>query len=139
MRNAYQILANSITSIKRCGNPARHNSRKLKKLNSLIRRFGQVVPIIVDEDGYVIVGHAAWQVMRDLGYNEIRVVVADRDPAEIKTLRLVLKCIAREAVRDKENLRALQQLIDLTLAGCFETVSSDTMLSIDTASDEMRS
>jgi hypothetical protein len=64
--NAYQICSIPIVDVKPWGNATRHKSRKLRKLTALIRTFGQVGPIIVDDQGNLIVGKNVLQAMNVL-------------------------------------------------------------------------
>ena len=69
------------------GHARRHNKRQLERLKELIQRFGQIVPIIVDQNGVIVDGHAVWTAMRELGSGEIAVIiVANRTDPEIKAL-----------------------------------------------------
>jgi ParB-like chromosome segregation protein Spo0J len=50
-----------------------------------------VTPIIVDAANVIVDGHAVHVGLQELGYDEIAVVVAhNRDPSEIRALRLAL-------------------------------------------------
>jgi ParB-like chromosome segregation protein Spo0J len=92
MRNALHIVYLPIKEVKPYENHARvHNSKQLRKLVSLLRKFGQVTPIIVDAANVIVDGHAVHVGLQELGYDEIAVVVArNRDPSEIRALRLAL-------------------------------------------------
>src|ERR1700687_3759335 len=113
-----------------------HNRRQRRKLRALLKRFGQVTPIIVDDNNVIVDGHAVWGELTNLGYTELQVVVAaNRTSAEIRTLRLALNRVAEDAVWDNEKLRAefaelIELGIDLDLTG-FDTVEIDMTLSID--------
>ena len=56
--------------------PRVHNRAKRRKLRKLIERFGQVVPIIVDPEHVIIDGHAVHAVLREMGVEQIAVLVA---------------------------------------------------------------
>jgi DNA modification methylase len=115
-----------------------HNSQQRRKLESVLRRFGQVAPIIVDMDNVIVDGHAIHEGLRELGYDEIAVItVLNRTPAEIRALRLALNRIPQDARWDNEQLRAefetlLELGFDLDLTG-FDVVEIDMALSIDMA------
>ena len=112
-----------------------HNRHQRRKLRTLLKRFGQVLPIVIDDNGVIVDGHAVWEELKGLGHTEIQVVVAaNRTLAEIRTLRLALNRIAEDAVWDNEKLRAefaelIELGIDVDLTG-FDTVEVDMTLSI---------
>jgi hypothetical protein len=105
-------------------------------LLALVRHFGPVVPILVDPDRVIIDGHAVHAALAELGYDEIAVVIArNREPAEIRALRLALNRLPQDAGWDDDPLRQeLQSLLDLgfdmELTG-FDPVEIDMALAID--------
>jgi DNA modification methylase len=113
-----------------------HNRAKRRKLQACLRRFGQITPIIIDQDNVVIDGHAVLEEWTKLGNDQIAVVVArGHNPADIRALRLALNRIPQEAKWNEPNLRAeIQGLIeiayDVSLTG-FDQVEIDMVLSID--------
>ncbi|MCX7306532.1 MAG: ParB/Srx family N-terminal domain-containing protein, partial [Afipia sp.] len=114
----------------------RHSKKKIEKLKTLLRRFGQLAPILVDGDNVIISGHALHTAMRELGAGEIAAIsIAGRTDAEIKALRLALNRLPLEAGWDDEKLRAeLKELIDLSvdldLTG-FDAAEIDHYLDLD--------
>ena len=72
IRNSNEWLSVPIDSIKPYGRHVRrHDRRKITKLKKLIGHFGQVAPIIIDDNRVIIDGHAVWQAMRELGSGDI--------------------------------------------------------------------
>jgi len=116
--------------------PRRHKASQLEKLTALIRHFGQVVPIIVDDQNIIVDGHAIWQAQRELGADEVLVVtMVGRSPTDIRTLRLALNRVAEETVWNKGALQSeLRELVnlsfDLDLTG-FDAIEIDHILEID--------
>jgi DNA modification methylase len=136
MSNQPQIGIVPIGNVKPYDQRARiHNRHQRRKLRTLLTRFGQVLPIVIDDNGVIVDGHAVWEELTSLGYTEIQVVVAaNRTLAEIRALRLALNRIAEDAVWDNEKLRAefaelIELGIDVDLTG-FDTVEIDMTLSI---------
>ena len=126
-----------IDAVRPYGNAVRiHNRTKYRKLRKSIERFGQLVPIIVDPEHVIVDGHAVHAVMRELGAEQIAVVVASgRSEPEIRALRLALNRIPQDAKWNDEHLRlefsALMELsFDLELTG-FEVAEIDSILEID--------
>ena len=137
MRNALHVVYLPIKEVKPYENHARvHNSKQRRKLVSLLRKFGQVTPIIVDAANVIVDGHAVHVGLQELGYDEIAVVVArNRDPSEIRALRLALNRLPQEAGWDDGALRSeFRELLslgfDIELTG-FDAVEIDVALSID--------
>lgn len=137
MQNSPEIEYRPIGLLTRSPRSARvHNRKKLKKLQKLIERFGQVVPILVDQHGEIVDGHAVHEVMTNLGYDEIAVlVVQNRNQDEIRALRLALNRLPQEAAWDNDKLRTeFRELValgfDMELTG-FDAVEIDMTFSVD--------
>jgi len=138
VKNSLEILYPPISAVKPSPHASRqHNRHQRRKLKSLLTKFGQVTPIIVDETYVIVDGHAVYETMVELGYDAIAVVVvANRAEAEIRTLRLALNRICQDTKWDDTKLKieieALLSLgfdVDLT---AFDAVEIDMTLSIDT-------
>jgi DNA modification methylase len=137
MRNALEIIHLPIQAVKPSPHRVRvHNRKQRRKLEALLRRFGQAVPILVDPDHVIIDGHAVHAGLIDLGYDEIAVVVVhNRDPLEIRALRLALNRLPEDAGWDdallRDELLALLDLgFELEFSG-FDAVEIDMALAID--------
>jgi ParB-like chromosome segregation protein Spo0J len=128
--NSLSITYLRVEAVRPYVHAARHHNRaKLRKLRKLIERFGQL-PIIVDQDHVIIDGHAVHAVMRELGAEQIAVVVASgRSEAEVRALRLALNRIPQDSRWNNERLRAEFSVLvalsfDMELTG-FEVVEID--------------
>lgn len=138
MGNALETTYVGAMSIKPSPHAARqHSAAQRRKLKSILRQFGQVVPLPLDATtGTLIDGHAVFDALVELGHDEIAVVIVEnRSEAEIRALRLALNRVAQDAVWDDAKLRGeFEYLItvgfDLDLSG-FEAVEIDMALSID--------
>lgn len=138
MGNALETTYVAATAIKPSPHAARqHSAAQRRKLKTILRQFGQVVPLPLDATtGTLIDGHAVFDALVELGHDEIAVVVVEnRTEAEIRALRLALNRVAQDAVWDDAKLRGeFEYLIsvgfDLDLSG-FEAVEIDMALSID--------
>jgi DNA methylase/ParB/Sulfiredoxin domain len=114
----------------------RHSKAKIEKLKTLLRHYGQIAPIVVDEDNVIISGHALHGAMRELGANEIAAVsIVGRSQGEIAALRIALNRLPIEAAWDNEKLRAeFQELVELSfnleLTG-FDPPEIDQILDLD--------
>lgn len=139
LKNALEILYLPATALKPSPHASRqHNPAQRRKLKSILSQFGQVVPLPLDATtGTLIDGHAVFDVLVELGHDEIAVVrLENRSEAEIRALRLALNRVGQDAVWNDKKLRGeFEYLIsvgfDLDLSG-FDTVEIDMALSIDT-------
>lgn len=82
-----------------------------QKIKRSIEEFGYVDPIIINEDGTIIGGHQRCTVLKDLGYDEVDVVVVSLDKQKEKALNIALNKITGEW--DEVKLKDL--LLDLDL------------------------
>ena len=82
-----------------------------QKIKRSIEEFGYVDPIIINEDGTIIGGHQRCTVLKDLGYEEVDVVVVSLDKQREKALNIALNKITGEW--DEVKLKDL--LLDLDL------------------------
>ena len=137
LHNSPQWRTTRIDDVKPYPGRARtHDKKQTAKLEKLIKHYGQIAPIIIDGVGVIIDGHAVWEIMKTLGYDEIAVVVVEtRTDDEIKALRLALNRIASDAGWDNETLRADFELFvaigfDLELTG-FDAVEIDALIDVD--------
>lgn len=82
-----------------------------QKIKRSIEEFGYVDPIIINEDGTIIGGHQRTTVLKDLGYEEVDVVVVDLDKQKEKALNIALNKITGEW----DELKLKDLLLDLDL------------------------
>jgi ParB-like chromosome segregation protein Spo0J len=85
MKNSLQIQYLSMGAVKPSPHAARdHSASQRRKLKNLLQKFGQIAPIILDANRQIVDGHAVYETLRDLGHDEIAVVVVEnRTDAEI--------------------------------------------------------
>lgn len=137
MRNDMEIERVPIAQLKPYPKTLRiHNRKKRRKLASLLRRFGQAVPVLIDEAYQIIDGHAVVDALKELGSEDVAVIIVrNRTPAEIRALRLALNRIVVEAKWDQGNLgtkfcELLELGFDLELTG-FDAIEIDMTLDIE--------
>ena len=111
-------------------------------MEKLLRHFGQIAPIIVDSENVIIDGHAVWETLQALGYDEISaVIVSGRSDPEIRALRLALNCLPQDAGWDDEKLRKeFQTLIELSFdldLTAFSAVEIDFVMEIEGISKQI--
>lgn len=101
----------------------RKNDHVVEKMVSAIREFGFRIPIVAKSDGTVVDGHLRLKAARQMGLEEVPVVLADDlTDAQIKAFRLLANRSASWADWDNELLRLefdeLQELgFDLEMTG----------------------
>ncbi len=82
-----------------------------QKIKRSIEEFGYVDPIIINEDGTIIGGHQRCTVLKDLGYEEVDVVVVSLDKQREKALNIAFNKITGEW----DELKLKDLLLDLDL------------------------
>jgi len=137
MRNDMEIERVPIAQLKPYPKTPRiHNRKKRRKLASLLRRFGQRLPVVIDEANQIIDGHAVVDVLKELGSEDVAVIIVrNRTSAEIRALRLALNRIAEDVKWDQGKLRTefrelLELGFDLELTG-FDAIEIDMTLDIE--------
>jgi DNA modification methylase len=135
--NSLVVQRVPIVCLQPLGPPVRrHPEKQAAKLRKSLAIFGQVVPILATPEFKIIDHELVWRAMKANGATHVDViVVADKSPAEIKALRLMLNRSAIDAVWDDENLRSVLQDLtafdfDLELTG-FDPPEIDCHLSLD--------
>lgn len=70
-------------------NAKKHDARQIENVANSIRRFGWQQPIVVDENGVIIIGHCRWMAAKKLGLKTAPVkVVSGLTDEEIRELRI---------------------------------------------------
>ena len=82
-----------------------------QKIKRSIEEFGYVDPIIINEDDTIIGGYQRCTVLKDLGYEEVDVVVVSLDKQREKALNIALNKITGEW----DELKLKDLLLDLDL------------------------
>src|SRR5205807_8860050 len=78
-----------ISSIRPYENNPRHNDAAVGAVAASIQQFGFRQPIVVDEDGVIIVGHTRYKAAVQLGLEAVPVHVAvGLTPAQAKAYRI---------------------------------------------------
>lgn len=118
-------------------NARRHSPEQLRQLTLAVREFGWTVPVLVDEAGQVIAGHARVQVATALGLSEVPVIVVDGlTETQRRALAIADNQLALGATWDTgllvETLEELQEAgVDLTGALGFSWEELDALMGGD--------
>jgi site-specific DNA-methyltransferase (adenine-specific) len=67
----------------------RKNEIAVEKVKASIAEFGYQTPIIVDKEMVIITGHTRYRALKELGYTEIPVIVADLPQKKVKEYRII--------------------------------------------------
>lgn len=96
-------------------NPRRHSEKQIIKLMASISEFGFALPVLVDAERTIIVGHARIDAARRLGIAEVPVLTAsDWSKAQVRAYRLADNRLAELATWDDELLAIeLSAIIEL--------------------------
>jgi DNA modification methylase len=121
-------------------NPRTHSKAQLKLIESSIKRFGIINPIVIDGTGYVICGHGRLEALTRLGVTTIPIIrVEHLTEAEVRAYRLADNRIAESAGWDGDllafEIRSLVEVdFDLELTG-FSNAEIDSTLCSPQAPD----
>src|SRR5262245_59338780 len=117
------VALRDIATIKPYVHNPRHNDQAVDAVAASIAAFGFRQPIVVDEEGVIVVGSTRYKAALQLGLQAVPVHVASGlTPAQVKAYRIADNKTAELADWDQqqlvEELAALQQLdFDLDLVG----------------------
>jgi len=67
----------------------RKNEVAVEKVKASIAEFGYQTPIIVDKEMVIITGHTRYRALKELGYTEIPVIIADLPQKKAKEFRII--------------------------------------------------
>lgn len=97
------------------GHARKHPEKQIVQLTASMTQFGFAMPLLVDEGGTLIAGHARYEAAIRLGLTEVPVIVADHwSASQVKAYRLADNQLARHATWDERLLRIeIQSIIDL--------------------------
>ncbi len=83
-----KIVYKKISEIKPYTRNARHNDKTVKLLTKIIPVVGFNVPIVIDEKGVIVKGHARYIAAIRLGYTKVPCVVSHASEDDIKLDRI---------------------------------------------------
>lgn len=86
-----QIIQKKLADIVPYANNAKkHDETQIKNVAESIKKYGWVQPIVIDDDGTIVIGHCRALAAEKLGIEEVPcVVVSDLTEEEINALRIV--------------------------------------------------
>ena len=123
----------SISQIKPYDKNPRRNRDAVGKVANSIKEFGFNQPIVVDNDGVIIVGHTRYQAAQLLGLEKVPVITrSDLTPEQVKAYRIADNKSAEFADWDYDLL--INEIDELTLAEFDVELTLFTQDEIDTMS-----
>src|ERR1035437_1464961 len=116
-------------------NPRTHSRAQIRQIIGSIRTFGWMVPILVDQNGRVIAGHARLDAARTLGIERVPIIrVTHLTEAQTRAYIIADNKLAENAGWDQQMLASELQFLssldldfDLTVTG-FDEADIDVML-----------
>ena len=108
-------------------NNPRKNDEAVAGVAASIKRFGFLIPMVIDRNGEIICGHTRYKAAKQLGLKEVPCVIADElTEDEIRAFRLADNKVSEKATWDMD-------LLPVELAGImlpmedfgFESISPD--------------
>ena len=117
----------------------KHDSTQIEHMKESLQAFGQVLPILIDDDGEIIDGHLLYNTLVALGYAHVLVIrLSHLTGDQVRKLRLSLNKIAEGAKWDVDELRlevgelcVISTDEEFSIPG-FEVAELDLLLSPDT-------
>jgi len=122
-------------------NPRTHNRAQRRKLRRSLEKFGNQMPVLIDDRDRIIDGVPVAETLKELGHSQVATILVDGfSEPEIRALRLALNRVAEEADWHPDRLKVefealLDVDFDLDLTG-FDQVEIDMALEIGDLVDE---
>ncbi len=67
----------------------RKNDVAVEKVKESIREYGYITPIVVDNSLTIVAGHTRYRALKELGYEEVPVIIADLPEKKAKEFRII--------------------------------------------------
>lgn len=86
-----QIIQKKLANIvPYANNTKKHDETQIKNVAESIKKYGWVQPLVIDDDGTIVIGHCRALAAEKLGIEEVPcVVVSDLTEDEVNALRIV--------------------------------------------------
>src|ERR1700682_3527664 len=118
----------------RARNPRTHTAKQIRQIQSSIKEFGFINPVLIDGSNGIIAGHGRVEAAKLVGMRDVPTVRVDHlTPAQIRAYVIADNKLAENAGWDRELLTLeLQELsvelnFDVTVTG-FETAEIDLLI-----------
>lgn len=121
---ASKIVLRPVKELKDAAQNSRvHSDEQISQIASSIEEFGWTIPVLVDEEGTLIAGHARVQAAHKLGLTEVPVMVADgwsdakKEAYQIADNRLAENSEWDMTILNDQMKRLASEAFDLDLLG----------------------
>ncbi|RWD31631.1 MAG: hypothetical protein EOS22_04205 [Mesorhizobium sp.] len=136
MKNHLDVQLTAISELKVSPFAARNHPReKRRKLLASVRKYGVLAPLLIEQGGYIVDGHARLEAASNAGLTHVLTIdVSYLAEVDRRALRLAMNRLAEGGKWDKEALaRELNHLLefgyDVELTG-FDTVEIETAIEV---------
>lgn len=100
-----EVIDKNIEELKPYKNNPRNNTGSVKWVKESIKRFGFLVPMIIDKNNVIVAGHTRRKAALELGMKTVPCVIAeDLTEEEVKALRLADNKVAEKSKWDNDKL-----------------------------------
>ena len=112
-----KIIVKDINDLKPYDNNAKlHPKEQIEQIKNSIKEFGNNDPIAIDEDNMIIEGHGRYQALKELGYQEVEVIVLEGLTEEQKNAyRIVHNQLTMNTDWDMEKLKSELNTITINM------------------------
>lgn len=144
--NIQSLSLNSLVPYWR--NP-RKNDVAVEKVKESIREYGYISPIVVDSSLTIIAGHTRYRALKELGYDEVPVIIADLPEKKAKEFRIIDNRTSEYATWTPDLALELKEFSDPKFLDIFfpdvqldpdfaKATAATALQSIDQISDELQ-
>lgn len=106
-------------------NPRTIPDHAVQHVAESISSYGYLQPIVIDADGVIIAGHTRYAALRQLGTQQVPVIIADLPPAEAKRYRILDNRTGEDSKWDQDLLiQELREQPDELIADYFPNLDA---------------
>jgi ParB-like chromosome segregation protein Spo0J len=107
-----EVFVDAETLIHDPNNAKKHPDKNMRAIRESLKQFGQLEPLVVRKQNKIVLGgNARLEVMKDLGYKEVKVKFIDCDDQEAKAIALVLNRTGELGEWDEDRLKVMLESI----------------------------
>lgn len=136
MKNHLEVQLTSVSELRVSPFAARNHPREQRrKLATHVRKYGVLVPLLIEQGGFIVDGHARLEAARDAGLTHVLTIdVSHLAEPDRRAVRLAMNRLAEGGKWDKEALaRELNYLLevgyDVELTG-FDTLEIENVIEV---------
>lgn len=97
----------------------RKNDAAVEKVKASLQEFGYQAPIVVDQKMTIIAGHTRYRALKELGYEEVPVVVSDMPVKKAKEYRIIDNRSGEYATWSEDLALELKEFADIEFRDIF--------------------